>query len=96
VRRDAAVAGPGQRGVRTPLSVGEEGGASAGEVTGAVVRARKGGVRLLLRELAVRLDVDLPPGEARGEAGVEPLLADRERELVVGTTTVASRLSSSM
>ena len=35
------------------------------------------------RELGVGLDVDLPAGQARGEAGVQALLADRERELVV-------------
>ena len=38
---------------------------------------------LRLRELGVRLDVDLPARQPRGEAGVEALLADRERELVV-------------
>src|SRR4029079_15358030 len=40
-------------------------------------------LRLLGRELGVGLDVDLPAGQARGEAGVHALLADRERELVV-------------
>src|SRR5436190_1820999 len=39
---------------------------------------------LALRELGVALEIDLPAGEARREAGVHPLLAGRERELVVG------------
>ena len=37
-----------------------------------------------LRELGLGLDVDAPARQARGEAGVLALLADRERELVVG------------
>src|SRR6185437_14295816 len=37
-----------------------------------------------LREFGVALDVDLPAGETRGEAGIHALLADRKRELVVG------------
>src|SRR5690606_21577103 len=38
----------------------------------------------VLVEDAVRLDVDLGARELRGEAGVLALLADRERQLVVG------------
>lgn len=39
--------------------------------------------RLLRRLLGVGPDVDAPAGEAGGEAGVLPLLADRQRQLVV-------------
>ena len=47
--------------------------------------AAEGRLGLGLGELGVALDVDLPAGETRGEAGVHALLADRERELVVGS-----------
>src|SRR5439155_2170198 len=43
---------------------------------------------LLLGQLGLALDVDAPTGEARGQAGVLALLADRERELVVGNDDV--------
>src|SRR6185312_62366 len=46
--------------------------------------AAERGLGLELRELGVRGDVDLPAGQARGEARVHALLADRQRELVVG------------
>src|SRR5436305_2102090 len=39
---------------------------------------------LLFLQLRLALDVDAPAGEARGEAGVLALLADRERQLEVG------------
>src|SRR5437764_929701 len=84
VGRHAAEARSGQRGVRTALAVGEDGGAAAGEVLGALLAAPEGRLGLRLGELSVALDVDLPAGEARGETGVHALLADRERELVVG------------
>src|SRR6476619_3702314 len=83
VGRDAAVLRPRQGCVRAPLAVREKRGAAAGEVPVAVVLAGEGRIGLLLRELGVGLDVDLPAREARGETRVEPLLADRERELVV-------------
>src|SRR6185312_27346 len=83
VGRDAAVLRPRQGCVRAALAVREKRGAAAGEVPAAVVLAGEGRIGLLLRELRIGLDVDLPAREARGEAGVEPLLADRERELVV-------------
>ena len=42
------------------------------------------GLLLLGRELRLGLDVDPPAGQARGEARVLALAADRQRELVVG------------
>ena len=83
VRRDAAEARAGQRGVRAALAVREDRRAAAGEVL-LVAAAAERDVGLRLRELGVGLDVDLPAGETRGEAGVHAFLADRERELVVG------------
>ena len=43
-----------------------------------------GGVGLFLGQLGLALDVDAPAGEAGGEAGVLALLADGQRQLVVG------------
>ena len=83
VSRDPAVLRAGERGVRAALAVGEDRGAAAGEVLRAFSAAAEGSFRLGLGELGVALDVDLPAGEARGEAGVHTLLADRERQLVV-------------
>src|SRR5256885_7914836 len=83
VSRPPAVLRAGERGVRAALAVGEDRGAAAGEVLRAWLAAAEGSLRLGLRELGVALDVDLPAGEARGEAGVHTLLADRERQLVV-------------
>ena len=58
--------------------------ASSGPRILALIVAAEGRLGLRLRELRVGLDVDLPAGEAaRGEAGVQALLADRERELVI-------------
>ena len=51
---------------------------------------------LRLRELGVGLDVDLPAGQPCGEPGVQALLADRERELVVGDDDGRLAVSSSM
>src|SRR3954464_885024 len=82
VRRNAAEARAGQRRVRAALAVREERRATAAEVR--VSLAAEGRLGLLLRELGVGDDVDLPAGEPRGEAGVQALLADRERKLVVG------------
>src|SRR4029077_6626274 len=82
--RHAAVLRAGQRRVRAALAVGEDRGAASREVLGALFAAAEGRLGLRLREFGVALDVDLPAGEARGEAGVHALLADRERELVVG------------
>src|SRR5207253_9731478 len=72
-----------QRRIRTALAVGEDRAAASGEIL-LVAAAAERDVGLGLCELGVALDVDLPAGEARGEAGVHALLADRERELVVG------------
>src|SRR5205085_5573848 len=83
VRRHAAEARAGQRGVRAALAVREDRAAAAGELLLAVAAAVRR-LGLGLRELRVGLDVDLPAGQARGEAGVQALLADCERELVVG------------
>src|SRR5215211_5399615 len=83
MRRDAAVPRAGQRRVRAALAVGEDRRAAAGEVL-LVAAAAEDGLGLGLRKLGVGLDVDLPAGQPRGEAGVQPLLADRQRELVVG------------
>src|SRR5262245_13246385 len=85
VRGNAAVARARQGRVRAALPGREHGGAAAGELGVALVAlAREGRFGLLGRELGVGLDVDLPAGEAGGEAGVHALLADRKRELVVG------------
>src|SRR2546430_6343373 len=85
MRRHAAVLRARQRGVRAALAVREDRRAAAGDVLDAfAVAAAERGRGLRLRELRVALDVDLPPGEARGEAGVHALLADGKRELVVG------------
>src|SRR5439155_23528937 len=65
--------------------VGEDRAAAAGVVLPAfAVAPAEGRLGLRVRELGIALDVDLPAGQARGEAGVHALLADRERELVVG------------
>ena len=92
---DAAVGGAGQRRVRAALAVREHRAAAAGVLL-VVARAGVRRVGLGLGELGLGLDVDLPAGETGREPGVQALLADRERELVVGTMTVASRVSSSM
>src|SRR5579859_5752451 len=81
VRRNAAEARAGQCRVRAALAVRQDRRAAAGELL--AVLAAEGRVGLLLRELGVGLDVDLPAGQAGGEAGIQALLADRERELVV-------------
>src|ERR671925_23664 len=83
VRGHAAEAGARQRGVRAALAVREDRRAAAGELLLGVAAA-VGRFGLGLRELRVGLDVDLPTREPRGETGVQALLADRERELVVG------------
>src|SRR5213078_2246609 len=78
-----AVARAGQRRVWAALAGREDRRAAAGELLLGSA-AGEGGLGLLGCELRVGLDVDLPAGQARGEAGVHTLLADRERELVVG------------
>src|SRR5204863_4135575 len=72
----------GQRRIRAALAGREDRGAAACELL-LLALARVGGLGLLGRELGVGLDVDLPAGQTRGEAGVHALLADRQRELVV-------------
>ena len=85
MRRDAAVLRARQRRVRAALAVREDRRAAAGGVAlVAGLAAAVGRVGLLLGELGVADDVDLPAGEPVREAGVHALLADRERELVVG------------
>ena len=58
-------------GVGDPFAVGELGAARAD-------------ASRLVGELGLALDVDAPAGEAGGETGVLALLADRQRQLVVG------------
>jgi hypothetical protein len=65
------------------LAVREDRCAAAREVALFPVLAAEGSFGLLLGELRVGGDVDLPTGQTCGEAGVHALLADRERELVV-------------
>src|SRR3954452_22678410 len=81
VRLEAAVARPGQRGVRAAAPVGEDRTAAPAELFLLAVAA---GLLLLLGELGLGADVDAPAGEAGGEAGVLALAPDRQRELVVG------------
>src|SRR5947208_6678351 len=84
VSGNAAVARTGQRRVWAALAVRENRGAAAGELL-VLSPAPEGSLGLGLGELAVGLDVDLPAGQTGGEAGIHALLADRERELVVGS-----------
>src|SRR5206468_847041 len=72
------------RRVRAALAVREDRRAAARVLLAVLALAAEGRLGLGLRELTVGLDVDLPAGQARGQSGVQPLLADRERELVVG------------
>ena len=83
MRGDTAVAGARQRGVRAALAVREHCGAASRELL-AVLGSRVCELGLGLGELLLGLDVDLPAREPRGQTGVQTLLADRERELVVG------------
>src|SRR5215207_8253535 len=76
---EPAVARARQRGVRAAPAVGEDRRAAAADLLLLVAR-----VLLLLGDLGLRADVDAPAGQARGEARVLALAADRERELVVG------------
>jgi hypothetical protein len=72
---------PWQGGVRAALAGREQRDAAAGEL---FLLAAEGRVSLGSGELGLGLDVDLPAGQAGGEAGIEALLADRKRQLVVG------------
>src|SRR5918994_848809 len=83
VRGDSTEAGTRDRCVRAALAVREDRGAAAGEVL-ACLPSAEGCLGLGRGKLGLRLDVDLPPGQARGEASVQALLADRERQLVLG------------
>src|SRR5829696_5867883 len=86
VRGNAAVAGARDGRVGAALAVREDRGAAAGVVAGLAVALARAGERRLglgLGELLVGLDVHLPAGQAGGETGVQTLLADRERKLVV-------------
>ena len=80
---NAAVARAGESRVRAALPVREDRATAPGVVLVVVAATAEGGLGLGLRELGLGLDVDLPAGEARREAGIQALLADRERELVV-------------
>ena len=94
--RDAAETRAGQCSVRAALAVRKDRRATSGVVLAAfAVAAAEGRFGLRLGELGVALDVDLPAGETRGEAGVHALLADRERKLVVGNDDGRLRASSS-
>ena len=81
MRGDAAVVRARKRRVRAALAGRKERDATAGEL---LLLAAEGRVGLGARELGLGLDVDLPAGQPRSETGVQPLLADGERELVVG------------
>src|SRR4249919_1960799 len=83
VRRHAAVARARERGVRAALAVREHRCAAPGGLL-AVLGPRVRELRFGLGELLLGLDVDLPASESGREAGVQALLADRERKLVVG------------
>src|SRR5207248_9726202 len=83
VRRHAAVAGARQGRVRAALAVREDRRAAARDVAVLALLAREGGVRLLLRELGIGDDVDLPSRQAVCEACVHALLPYREGQLVV-------------
>ena len=76
----AAVARPGQRGVRTATASREHGGAAAVDLVGALDLD----LLLLLGELGLGLDVDPPAGQLGRQPGVLSLAPDRQRELVVG------------
>ena len=75
----AAVARAGQRGVRAAPAGRHDRGAATLRLLLLVAL-----LLLLGGELGLGLDVDPPAGQARGEAGVLALAADRQRELVVG------------
>ena len=57
---------------------------SAGSATGSAAGGGPPRRRDSSRDLGLGLDVDPPSGQPRGQAGVLPLLADGERQLVVG------------
>src|SRR5215210_3320370 len=82
VRRDAAEERAGERHVGAPTSVGEDRPAAVhrGVLVGLPVLF----LLLILRRLALGLDVYLPVCQLHGEAGVLALATDGQRELVVG------------
>src|SRR5690606_29455856 len=71
---------------RRPPGTPRQRGRVPGVIPHSTARRRPAGIGsgLGLLVLGVRVDVDPPAGEAGGEAGVLPLLADRQRELEVG------------
>src|SRR5207248_5265388 len=81
--RDAALARAGKRVFPAALAVREDRPAAAGDVAFLALLAGEGGLRLLLGELGIADDVDLPAGEPVRKPRVHAFLADRERELVV-------------
>src|SRR6185437_14784314 len=84
VRGDAAVAAPVERLVGATLAGRRDRDAAARELVLLALGAGVGLVGVVGVVLGLADDVDPPPGQAMGEAGVLPLLADRERELAVG------------
>src|SRR5262249_8446152 len=84
MRRHAAVLPARERCVRAALAARQDGGAAPGEVAFLAAVAAEGRLGLLLGELGVADDVDLPAGEPVRKASVHALLADRERKLIVG------------
>src|SRR4051794_7732653 len=81
--RETAVPGPGQGLVRAALAVREHRRAATGEFL-AFGAGAVSGSRLGLSELGVGLNINLPAGQPGRKPSIEALLADRQRELVIG------------
>ena len=81
---DPAEARAGDRGVGAALAVRRGSRCSGRRTPRPSRRPRSAASASAWANLGVGLDVDLPPGQARGQTGVQALLADRQRELVLG------------
>src|SRR3954451_748716 len=73
-----AVARSPERGVRAPAAAREDGGTAPVRDLFLVAA-----LRLFLRELGLRADVDTPAGKAGRQTGVQAFATDRQRQLVV-------------